>query len=257
MPKNINQTLAASGIIPVDNSSETHCFVYRRSDVEGVSFNKKNNYIYTPLFSTTETAKALELTDEEVITLVKNGVLMPYHRTENRTKDNPFFTETGIENFKKLGLKNLNVVSRSTAAALIGIGMTAFKARYIKTKRLLPITLKHGKRRLLYSIDDVVKLRLMEVQGVRSTEVAEILNVNISCVNKLTIAGQLKPISGPNVDGFQYNIYIRSEVDALRDERNAFKVEQMKAGRSSRFGRVSGNRYLKTKFVNYLTTGGE
>lgn len=257
MPKNINQTLAEAGVMPVDDSSETHCFVYRRRDVEGVRIEKKDNRVYTPLLSTAEAAKILNLEEGDVLELVRNGVLMPYHRTENRLKDNPFFTETGIENFKKLGLKNLDVVSRSAAAKIVGIGMTAFKARYLKTKRLIPIEMEGGSRRLLYSIDDVEKVRLMEIQGIRSTEAAEILNVNISCVNKLTLAGQLKPVSGPNVDGFQYNVYIRSEVDALRNERNAFKVGQMKAGKSSRFGRVSGNRYSKRKHSESLTIGGE
>ena len=51
------------------------------------------------------------------------------------------------------------------------------------------------------------------------------------------------PVSGPGVDGFQYNVYIRSEVEELKKKRQSFKEEQVKAGKSSRFGRVSGNRY--------------
>ena len=61
----------------------------------------------------------------------------------------------------------------------------------------------------------------MESNGIRSSEVAEILGVNISCVNKLTIAGQLVPFSEPNVDGFQYNVYIRSQVEKLQQLRSS------------------------------------
>ena len=38
-----------------------------------------------------------------------------------------------------------------------------------------------------------------------------------------TIAGQLVPFSEPNVDGFQYNVYIRSQVEKLQQLRSSFK----------------------------------
>lgn len=252
MPKSINQILAELKIVPVDSSSGTHCYVYRKQDIKGISFSKTDARPNTPVFTAQETAAELGPELEQLLTLVKNGVLMPYHRTENRMKKYPVFTRAGIENFRKLGLKSLNVVSRGAAAGIMGIGITAFKARYVKTNRLKPVKLSGEGKRILYSLEDVENLRAAEAEGVRAGEAAEILGANISCVNKLTVSGHLNPVSGPNIDGFQYNVYRRSEVEALHSQRQAFKFDQIKAGKSARFGRVSGNRYSRRKTYESL-----
>lgn len=253
LPQVINKLLGELNVNPIENSSAVHCFVYCRNEIENITLDKRNiKRAVTPLFSTAETAEILKINAEAVIELVSNGTLKPYVRSRNLRSNELFFTETGIENYRKLQLPEFNAVSRKSAAQLLNIGITAFKDRYVKTKKVLPIKLENKTRRIYYSRADIEKLREMELNGIRSSEAAEILGVNISCVNKLTIAEELLPISGPKVDGFQYNVYLRTDVEALLQKRRAFKEEQIKSGKSARFGKVSGNRYSKTQRVKSL-----
>jgi hypothetical protein len=56
-------------------------------------------------------------------------------------------------------------------------------------------------------------------------------------MGKVTIAaGVIKPISGPSVDGFGKNLFLRNNVIKLRAQRDAYKAKRMKAGKTSRFG---------------------
>jgi hypothetical protein len=243
----ITEKLSELGIEPVDNSSKTYCYVYRRTDVTGVTF-VKNNRPEPELFSVAETARILNLETEDVLALSRNGVLKTYHlMEESKRYEEPYFTKTIMESFKKLELKSLNVVSRKSAARILGVGESAFYARYLKSGTLLPVKLEGESSCQLFSLDEIENLRHLEVEGIRAGEVAQILGVNTSCVNKMTLSGHLKPVSGPKIDGFQYNVYLRSEVKVLRGERTVFKKEQLKAGKSNRFGRPSGNRYSKRK----------
>jgi hypothetical protein len=66
------------------------------------------------------------------------------------------------------------------------------------------------------------------------------LGVNITCLQKLKVAGVLYPVSGPDVDGFGLNLYLRSDVEKLHSERDAFKAKRVSDGGTSRFGRPCG-----------------
>jgi hypothetical protein len=50
-------------------------------------------------------------------------------------------------------------------------------------------------------------------------------------------AGVLAPTSGPKVEGFGKNLFLRSDVKKLRDAREEFKARQVEKGKTSRFGR--------------------
>jgi hypothetical protein len=45
------------------------------------------------------------------------------------------------------------------------------------------------------------------------------LGVRSVTIFKLTSAGKLKPVSGPHVDGYGWNLYLRKEVEHLHDSR--------------------------------------
>ena len=252
-PQTINELLDELDIKPIENIFKGNCFVYKRKEVSNVHLEKKTkSYPTTPLLTIEKTAELLDLSVDETAMLAANGVLQPYRKTRNLKNKEIFFTEGGIEVYKQLEIDGLKSLSRKSAAQFLGLGIQAFKARYLNTKKINPIKIKHKTKRVFYYISDLEKLRELELNAVRASEAAEILEVNISCVNKLTLAGELIPVSGPGVDGFQYNVYIRSEVELLKKKRQAFIEQQIKLGKSSRFGRVSGNRYSKVQKAKSL-----
>jgi predicted site-specific integrase-resolvase len=56
-----------------------------------------------------------------------------------------------------------------------------------------------------------------------SREAAAILGIQKKTLHKLTIAGKIKPFSGPHVDGYGYNMYLQSDVERLAEEMASFK----------------------------------
>lgn len=83
---------------------------------------------------------------------------------------------------------------------------------------------------------------LLEIEGqtIITPEVSKILDVDITAVQKMIVSGILKPISGPLVDGFGKNLFLRGDVEKLRVEREAFKASRVAEGGTSRFGRRAG-----------------
>src|SRR5205085_11479828 len=71
---------------------------------------------------------------------------------------------------------------------------------------------------------------------VHSPAAAAILQVTNTHVKRLTDSGLLTPVSGPGIDSFGLNLYMRSDVEKLHAEREAFKAKRAKEGKTSRFG---------------------
>lgn len=253
IPRFVNQMLKELKIFPVESSSSVHCFVYKRSDTLNIVLDKKNlNRTTTKLYSVIEVAELLNMNIEQLNLLVESGCLTPYIRSNRLSNKKIFFTETGIEKYKGMQIDGLKMLSTKAAAKYLNIGVTAFKSRYVETKKIIAVKLPNNSNRIFYLRSEIEKIRELELNTIRASEAAKVLGVNISCINKLTIAGDLTPISGPSVDGFQYNVYIRSDVENLRRKRQSFKEGQASIGKSTRFGKTSGNRYSKRKKAQLL-----
>jgi hypothetical protein len=59
-------------------------------------------------------------------------------------------------------------------------------------------------------------------------------------IHKWTTRGILRPVSGPQIDGAEWNLYLRREVEKLHDERERFKKKRIKAGGTPGFGMPAG-----------------
>lgn len=58
----------------------------------------------------------------------------------------------------------------------------------------------------------------------------------------MVLSGELKPISGPHVDGYPVNLYLRADVEELKTTRDAFRAECVRVGKTIRYGKPSDNR---------------
>ena len=85
-------------------------------------------------------------------------------------------------------------------------------------------------------------LAALRKQTVKSPEAAALLGVNITCIHKLKLSGDLNPVSGPDIDGFSINLYLRDDVENLCTEREAFKIQRVSVGGTARFGKSAGSK---------------
>ena len=253
-PSYITALLAERNIHPVSTPDGKKLSLFKRSDIVGIKLSKKSfkepkekagSYYLT----TVEAAEYLKLNIEEFLKLVNSGIVKPYRNSKKAREqfgESIVFSRHTIEKYQDKPLESSDLLSTKVAASIIGIPAHNFLARYVHTGKIKPALLTEGKNNFRYfRIADVNTLADEEKQLIRASEVSKILGVGISCVHKFTVAGDLTPIRGPHVDGKGVNFYRRSDVEALQEKREAFKAKQLQNGKSSRFGRVSGNRYSK------------
>jgi hypothetical protein len=89
---------------------------------------------------------------------------------------------------------------------------------------------------------DVEALAEVNKSLIGSPHAAQILGVCKYYVHDLTVAGVLKPVRGPHVDGSGINLCLRDDVKKLREGRDAFKATRAKQGKTTRFGYVQCHR---------------
>lgn len=129
-------------------------------------------------------------------------------------------------------------MSFSYAARLLRMKPDNFYVKYVRTGRLKAVVCGKKRGENFFLLKDIASIVEQEEQILNAAEVATICRVNITCVYKWNISGELKPISGPNVDGFGHNLYLVSDVERLNADRETFKAKRVSEGRSARFGRL-------------------
>jgi hypothetical protein len=120
--------------------------------------------------------------------------------------------------------------------------LSNFYVKYVQTGRLKKV-LEVGKRgkRFFYRRDVEATVEL-EKEAIGSPAAAEILKVSMSSIHRMIVSKELTPISGPRVDGYPMNLFLRRDVEELNAVRATFKSECVRVGETTRFGRLSGNR---------------
>jgi hypothetical protein len=200
---------------------------------------ERRYYKPPPVFSETQAAEILGLDVETVRRLAEGGALKPHKRLSQDKQERGayYFSDYTVEKYKNRSVEHTGLVIFANAARMLDLWPENFYNRYVKTGRLEP-ALDDGRRGDHYfRLEDLEALIEMEKQTIITPEAAEILGVNVSCVDKMMADELLMPISGPKVDGFGKNLFMRSDVEKLRTEREVFKARQLKKGKTSRFGR--------------------
>lgn len=189
-----------------------------------------------------QVADVLRLSIEVVRQLVERGLLKPIKRLSFAPCNGGkyFFTSFIIEKYKNDSINHASFIRFTAVAKLFNLWPNNFYNRFVKTGRLKPAV--HGGERSqdFFRVEDVNTLLEIERQTIITPEAAEILGVNVSCIDKMVESGILRPISGPKVDGFGKNLFLRGEVEHLHGEREAYKAGQVREGKSCRFGRSAG-----------------
>lgn len=228
-------------------------YVFRRTDIEQIDLvaiwrafesehiNRLND---RNLIDARQAAKILDIDQGNVLDLAERGILKPHrHVASSRHKaDGPFFSMFTIEKYKARTVDYNGLVSFTVAAEMLGVSVSTLYT-YIP-KKLLQVALDRGEGRRYFRLDDVKTLiedrNNLKQQYVTTAEVASLCKVEEGSVRAWIEAGLLQPICGPRVDGLVHNLYLRSDVEHLYAEREAFKAKRVSEGKSCRFGRPAG-----------------
>lgn len=251
----LTNLLMVNGVNPVSGpkTDEGKQYVFNRVDVENINLkalwsasesehisrlNERN------LIEAEHAAEILSIKQSEVLDLATRGILLPHrHVSPNRHKtDGPFFSMFILEKYKAQMTDYSGLVSATAAAEMLSVSVATLY-RYIP-KGLLHVALDRAEAGRCYFYLREVKTLIEEREKLRrqcitTTEVAHICKVAKESVHEWVAAGLLHPISGPRASGLIHRLYLRSDVEKLRVEREAFKAKRVSEGRSSRFGRSS------------------
>jgi TniQ len=238
--------------------------VFKKSDLDAIDLGKlvssakseSKRFAVKPKRSTSplneaEAAEALGVDVSAIRQFAERGIVKPLRFiSPTRTVDGGYyFSKSIIERHKELSLDYRKLFMHIEVMKLFNIQRETLLKKYVRTGRLTIVAeFKNGKHgRLYFRMEDVKALSEIEKQTIITPEAAEILGVYVSVVNKLIDSGDLKPISGPNVDGFGKNLFLRSDVEELRRQREAFKAKRIEEGGSARFGRQAGSKASPVK----------
>jgi predicted site-specific integrase-resolvase len=245
----------SQGLRPVcgKGGEQRYRYVFKRSEVEALdlvnllSATKIDNvtrYKEKRIFNEKQAAKFLGVSLNTTLNLVTRGILKPHNRLHGRMHitNEHYFSLYTLEKLKDKIDSYTGLVASCVAAKMLGIGVGTLLEIYVNTGRL-EVAMREGKRGDYYFKRMDVKAladakRKLVDKTVGSTEAAKILKVGHSTIYKLTLAGILKPVSGPQVDGLHRNLYMRKDINRLKRDRKAFKEMCLKLGKTARYGRA-------------------
>lgn len=238
------------GIQPVSGGKkEGHRYVFKRNELESldlarlISEAREKNALRRKepqVITLIQAAERLGVDTEIVQQLVENGVIQAYGKRQRKEVryDEPHFSTHTIKKYEGWAKDYIGLVTAKVAAKMLGMSISNFMTVYSRRNRIIALNPKGKTKPHYFKKQDVEALVKQKEQTITAPEAAEAFGVNISCIHKMKKSGHLKPVSGPDVDGFGLTLYLRSDIEKIRVEREAFKLQRMKEGKTGRFGRA-------------------
>ena len=227
------QMLAEKGVAPVTGRREDPClrYLYRRADMEPLNMRemvaaarqaaRPKRKRRTRLLSTEQAAEILGIGESTFRRLVQCGDLHPRSpRGRKLGKGLPWrFSRFDVKRYKARRMDERDLVSSHEAAALLGENLSWFYKRWVRTGRLSRVAFEDKLGKHFFRRSEVEKMVELKKSTVTGPEAAKVLGMHRTAVLKLTKKGMLKPVSGPDEDGFGCNLYLLTDVEKLREER--------------------------------------
>lgn len=251
----LSRLLIVEGVQPVSGPTidKGKCYIFRKRDLEKVDLEnlihrgrlqqRSRSKAKSPLVNLNEASKFLGISRELIQEYVENGILKPY-KPAHSSSDNRelYFTRPTIKNFKAQNTDFRGLVPASVAASMLNKHVRNFYVKYVHTGRLKIVLDGRKPSKQFFRRKEVEAIVELEQETIGSPVVAKILKVSMSSIFRMTLSKELKPISGPLVDGYPLNLFLRSDVEELNAARAAFRDECVRVGKTTRFGKQSGKR---------------
>lgn len=240
--------LIREGIHPVSGGQEDGGrYVFKRSDLELinvanlVSEARKKAALKRKepqVIDLVQAAEMLSVNTETLQQLVENEIITIYGKRQQNKKQHgqPQFSIFTIKKYVGWVRDYIGLVTAKVAARMLNMSTSNFMEIYSRRNRITALNPKGRPKPLYFRKKEVEILAEQKRQTITAPEAAEVFGVNISCIHKMKKSGHLKPVSGPDVDGFGLTLYLRGDIERIRGEREAFKLQRIREGKAARFG---------------------
>jgi hypothetical protein len=244
----LTNILEMEGIAPTPESvshlKPSH-YVFNRSDVDRINLRKliktkrKGISSNSQLLDTNAAAQFVHTQPSILSDLAANGVITTWSSRTRQLLDKNCFRETQLSRLIGKVDKYVGLVSANIAAQMCGRSVSNFNGRLVKSNALAVVHVD-GDRRRFFRKSNVEKVVAEMKNLVGAADVRATLNLGETQLIRLTESGELKPVSGPNVDGFGHNLFSKHDVEIVRKQRESFKRRRASEGGSERFGKPAG-----------------
>jgi predicted site-specific integrase-resolvase len=232
----IAEVLSQKGIFPVSGPTVDggQQYVFKRSDLKDMSLSEVVNQAKTErdprgkryaVINAEQAAELLEVDLATIHKLVESGKLKIFSGSPqiSNIQTSYLFYRAEVEKYQRATTDYSKLVSSVEAAKIFEQGYGSFRKQWVKTKRLIPVKFNTEFNKYYFHREDVEALAEIKKKTIPSPEAAAILGIQKKALRKLTIAGKIKPFSGPHVDGYGHNMYLQSDVERLAEEMLNFK----------------------------------
>jgi len=190
---------------------------YRLLDIMAV-----NNDATDALLSIAAAANELGISVGKLWLYVKAGKVTPCRGPSMDGSKKYYFYRDTI-----LRVKNLldsGLLSAKEAAKALGEDLSWFYKKWVNTGRIKTINAKDKLGKHFFRKEDIMKAVQMRKETVTGPEAAKLIGVRRGTILKWMYAGKLKPIAGPDIDGFGCYLYLLSDVKKIRKDRERQNV---------------------------------
>ena len=248
--RHITNILELEGIQPIPFTkvhNKPSYFVYNKSVIDNLNLHdlieSKRQVItfQSQLLNISAAAQFLQTTPEKLSAIIANGVLAPHVTPRRMHPQKDHFTLRKLRRLKGKVDSYAGLVSVQIAAKMCAMSAKSFNARFVAKERV-GIFHVDGDRARYFLKTEVEKLADELKNLLNPSDVRSLLELSESQLLRLTNSKVLKPIYGPNIDGSRVNLFLKSEVEVLRRQRQSFKRKRVRGGGSARFGMPAGPR---------------
>jgi len=230
--------------VTVTKAAKPKFYVYRREDVDKKKLrtliaSRRRMQTSSESLDISGATQFLKTKPETILKLVANGVLRPLRSSTRKGSKSYRFSMDHLRKFTGRVRDCIDLMSVRVAAQLCGVKVKNFNARFGATGRLRVVYFA-GRRTPYFHRKDVELFVQRTKALVRSGEVCALLRIGQSQLLRLVDSGELKPVSGPHLDGAPINLFLKSDVEAIRKRRESFKRRRASEGGSQRFGKRAG-----------------
>jgi len=195
-------------------------YKYSRLDVEKFKKrleslrNSKGRNAQYNLLTLVQVAKKLNISQSFAWELVDKGRLKPYRGPKEDGYDIYLFRSSYIERFSSRFEDD--ILSAREAADILNEDLSWFYEKWVETERLN--TVKHDDKlgTHFFKKEEVKEMAQMKKNTITGPEAAERLGVSRTTILKWKDKGKIKPVSGPDIDGFGNYLYLEKEVEQLK-----------------------------------------
>lgn len=175
--------------------------------------SKGHNTQYN-LINLEEVTKIFNYTKSYVYELIKQKKIIPYKTPDENNSTSYLFKKFDIK--RKKELLDANVITAKEAAEMLNEDLSWFYKKWVISGRLKKVNFTDSLGDNFFDKNDVKQIVKLRKDTIRGSEAAKIIGVTRNTILKWKRKNKIIPVSGPDIDGSGYYLYLKKDVMELK-----------------------------------------